>query len=165
MTPAISAASTFLSAACWRMMSSWRSGSVISLTAWSAGLTRLSTATITSARPAPSASRRRSTCRRRGRERPFVGAADRDDRRAVAPGALMTSDTQLRKNPRQLLLEFAQAAGVLYSVRGFCRFFGLCQLPGSALVEGLVAAGARPLGADGLVGHDRDRGVVVALQA
>ena len=36
MTPAISAGSRPLSAACWRMMSSWRSGSVISCTALSA---------------------------------------------------------------------------------------------------------------------------------
>src|SRR3954453_16352001 len=164
MTPAISAASTFLSAACWRMMSSWRSGSVISLTAWSAGLTRLSTATITSARPAPSVSRRRRTCMRRARERPLVWAADRDDRRAVAPGALMTSDRQLRKNPRQLLLQFAQSAGVLYSVGRSCRFLTLWELARGALVERRVPARAGPLYPDGLVGDDRDRGVVVALE-
>src|SRR3954471_23521077 len=161
MTPAISAGSTFLSLACWRMMSSWRSGSVISLTAWSAGRTRLSTATITSARPAPSVSRRRRTCMRRARERPDVRAWDR---RAVAPGALMTSDRQLRKNPRQLLLQFAQSAGVLYSVGRSCRFLTLCELAGGALVERRVPARAGPLCPNGLVGDDRDRGVVVALE-
>src|SRR4051794_29019352 len=145
------------------MTSSWRSGSVISLTAWSAGLTRLSTATITSARPAPSVNRRRMTCLRRAGERPDVRAAGRD-RRAVA-GALMTSDTKLRKYPRQLLLEIAQTAGVLYSVRRSLRFFRLCQLSCGPLVERLVPAGPGALGANRLVGHDRDRRVVVALQA
>src|SRR4051794_27593742 len=165
MTPAISAGSTFLSLACWRMMSSWRSGSVISLTAWSAGRTRLSTATITSARPAPSVSRRRTTCMRRARERPAGRDADREDRRAVAPGALIVSGTQLRKNPRQLLLEFAQTAGVLYSVGRSCRLFRLWELACGALVERRVPTGARPLGADRLGRHDRDRRVVVALEA
>ena len=55
----------------------------------------------------------------------------------------MTSDRQLRKNPRQLLLKFAQTAGVLYSVGRPRGLFGLCQLAGGALVERLVAAGAR----------------------
>ena len=54
----------------------------------------------------------------------------------------MTSDRQLRKNPRQLLLQIAQTAGVLYSVRRPRGFFGLCQLAGGALVERFVAAGA-----------------------
>src|SRR3954447_11814889 len=143
------------------MMSSWRSGSVSSLTAWSAGCTRLSTATITSARPAPSASRRRRTCMRRARERPDGRAWDR---RAVAPGALMTSDAQLRKNPRQLLLQFAQSAGVLYSVGRPGRFLRLWELAGGALVERLVPARPGALRPDGLIGHDRDRRVVVALE-
>src|SRR5689334_18932477 len=139
MTAAISAASTCLSAACWRMMSSWRSGSLISLTAWSAGLTRLSTATITSARPAPSANRRRRTAAREGRR--LLALL----RGAVTGCALMVLRRQLLKNPRQLLLQFAQSAGVLYSVGGPCRFLRLCQLPCGPFVQRFVAAGAGAL--------------------
>src|ERR1700754_1629277 len=159
MTAAIRDASTCLSAACWRMMSSWRSGSLISLTAWSAGLTRLSTATITSARPAPSVNRRRSTAAREGRR--LLALL----RGAVTGWALMLLRRQLLKNPRQLLLEFAQTAGVLYSVRGPVGLLGLCQLSCRAFVQGLVPARPSALGAHRLIGHDGDRGVVVALQA
>src|SRR3954447_18958736 len=141
MTAAISDASTFLSAACWRMMSSWRSGSLISCTALSAGRTRLSTATMTTARPAASIRRRRSTRALDG----WWRAAE--ERRAVAGWALI-SGRHLRKNLRQLLLEFSQSAGVLYSVGRPRGFLLLCQLPGCPFVQGLVPTGAGSLGAD-----------------
>ena len=64
------------------------------------------------------------------------------------------SGRQLRKNLRQLLLEIAQTAGVLYSVGGPRGFFGLCQLAGGPFVEGFVPACAGALGADRLVGDD-----------
>src|SRR3954471_22129453 len=161
MTAAISAASTRLSAACWRMMSSWRSGSLISSTAWWTGWTRLTTATITAARPAARRSRRRSLWRRRARVR---WAAWAEEVRALAGWALMGSGGQLRKYPRQLLLEIPQRAGVFYSVRRPRGLLILRELARGALVDRLVAAGGRPLGAHGLVGHDGDRGVVAGLQ-
>src|SRR4051794_17824353 len=161
MTAAISAGSTCLSAACWRMMSSWRSGSWISSTAWSTGRTRLSTATMTAARPAARTSRRLSSCHRRARDR---GGWGRFPVRAAAGWALI-SGRQLRKNLRQLLLEIAQAAGVFYSVGGPLRFLGLRELARVALVHGLVAARRGPLGPDRLVGHHGDRGVIGGLQA
>src|SRR3954466_12855257 len=161
MTPAISDGSTCLSAACWRMMSSWRSGSWISSTAWSTGRTRLSTATITAARPPTSTSRRLSSWRRRARAR---AERDRLPERAVAGWALI-SRRQLRKNRRQLLLQFAQAAGVFYSVGGALGLLGLRELAGVALVDRLVAPRGGPPGADGLVRHHGDRGVVGGLEA
>src|SRR3954468_9959025 len=91
MTAAISAGSTCLSAACWRMMSSCRSGSLISCTALSAFPTRLSTAIKVSARPASSVSRRRRTWRLRardGRRRDWAVV------RAVAVRALISSASQ-----------------------------------------------------------------------
>src|SRR6201991_1958647 len=162
MTAAISDASTPLSAACWRMMSSWRSGSLISCTAWSTGCTSASTATTTSARPTPRKSGRRSTARRRARRRDAVEG--RLDRRAAAGWALMTSGGQLRKNPRQLLLKFAETAGIVHSVgrpRGFLR---LRELARRALVQRLVPARAGALGPYRLVGHHGDRGVIARLQ-
>src|SRR3954447_21136100 len=161
MTAAISAGSTRLSAACWRMMSSWRSGSLISSTAWLTGCTRLSTATITAARPVARTSRRRRTLRRRAR----VRGALSEEVRALAGWALMGSGGQLRKYPRQLLLEFPQRAGVFYSVGGALGLLGLGELARGALVDGFVPAGGRPLGPHGLVGHHGDRGVVARLQA
>src|SRR3954469_24502582 len=160
MTPAISAGSTCLSAACWRMMSSWRSGSWISSTAWSTGRTRLSTATITAARPATSTSRRLSSWRRRARAR---AERARLPERAVAGWALI-SGRQLRKNRRQLLLQFAQAAGVFYSVGGPLGLLGLRELARGALVDRLVAARGGPFGPHRLIRHDGDRGVVARLQ-
>src|SRR5262245_44734881 len=109
-----------------------------------------------SARPAASVSRRRSA---RPREARRLWAAGRG-RRAVTGGALI-SGGQLRKNPRQLLLEIAQTAGVLYSVGRSIRFLGLCELPCSPFVQRLVPPGACALGSDGFVGDDRDRRVVV----
>src|SRR3954453_391483 len=97
------------------MMSSWRSGSLISSPAWLTGCTRLSTATITAARPVARTSRRRRTLRRRARVR---REARPEEGRALAGWALMGSGGQLRKYTRQLLLEFPQRAGVFYSVGG-----------------------------------------------
>src|SRR3954468_5491744 len=138
MTPAISAGSTSFCAACWRMMSSWRSGSLISSTAWSTGWTRLSTATMTAVRPTARNSRRRRRARERGLARP-------EEVRAVAGWALI-SGRQLRKNRRQLLLQFPQAAGVFYSVGGALGLLGLRELARGALVDRLVAARGGPLG-------------------
>src|SRR3954447_11487010 len=152
MTAAISAASTRLSAACWRMMSSWRSGSFIPSPAWSTGRTRLTTATITAARPAASMSRRRHTWRRRARVR---RSARPDGRRAVAGWALI-SGCQLRKNRRQLLLEFPQGAGVFYSVGRALGLLLLRELARMALVDRLVPAGGRALRPHRLVGHHGD---------
>src|ERR1700759_96706 len=162
MTAAISEASTPLSAACWRMMSSWRSGSLISCTAWSTGCTSASTATTTSARPTASTSRRRSPARRRRRLREAVDG--RLERRAAAGWALMGSGRQLRKNPRQLLLKFAETAGIVHSVGCPLGLLGLGELARRALVQRLVAARRGALGPDRLVGHHGDRRVVARLQ-
>src|SRR3954451_16999993 len=143
------------------MMSSWRSGSLISSTAWLTGCTRLRTATITAARPAARTRRRRSSRRRRAR---VLGAGRPEEVRALAGGALMGSGGQLRKYPRQLLLEIPQTAGVFYSVGRPRGLLILRELARGALVDRLVAAGGRPLGPHGLVGHDGDRGVVAGLQ-
>src|SRR3954451_8907435 len=162
MTAAISDASTPFSAACWRMMSSWRSGSWISCTAWSTGCTSARTATTTSASPVARTSRRRSSARRRARLRDE--AEGRLERRAVAGWALMASGGQLRKNPRQLLLKFAEAAGIVHSVGRPLGLLLLGELACRALVQRLVPAAPGPLLPDRLVGRDGDRGVVVGLQ-
>src|SRR4051812_44951566 len=143
MTAAISDASTSLSAACWRMMSSWRSGSWISRTTWSAGLTRLKTAAATITKPRVSSTRRFHT---RARETLRPRAAGRE--RVVLADALI-SRVQLRKNPRQLLLQFAQTAGVLDNVGRSGGFFSLRELPCGAFVQRLVPPGASALGTDG----------------
>src|SRR3954468_16386999 len=114
---------------------------------------------MTSASPAPSANRRRSTAAREGRR--LVALL----RGALTGWALMLLGRQLLKNPRQLLLEFAQSAGVLYSVGGPVRFLGLCQLSCCPLVQRLVPAPPSSLGTHLLVRDDGDRRVVVALQA
>ena len=62
MTAAISAGSRLLSAACWRMMSSWRRGRVISRTASPSGptpVTTAATAALSTAATANATKRRR----------------------------------------------------------------------------------------------------------
>src|SRR5919205_587846 len=66
MTAAISAGSRPLSRACWRMMSSWRSGSAISRTAWwKPGHASANASAATTAAPSRAPIRRRRTVRRR----------------------------------------------------------------------------------------------------
>src|ERR671927_481253 len=66
MTPATSAGSRSFSRACWRMMSSWRSGSAISRTAWwKPGHASANASAATTAAPSRAPIRRRRTVRRR----------------------------------------------------------------------------------------------------
>src|SRR5919205_587849 len=66
MTAAISAGSRPLSRACWRMMSSWRSGSAISRTAWwKPGHASANASAATTAAPSRAPIRRRTVRRRR----------------------------------------------------------------------------------------------------
>src|SRR5215210_8314556 len=152
MIPAISAGSSCLSAACWRMMSSWRSGSAISLTALSTpGATMAATtaAPITTAR-ASHVSRRSSARRRSGARR---------GRARVVADRVLISLLKLLKYPGQRLLQIFERPGVSDRVRRPGRFLLLGELARRPLVERGVPPRTGPLAPDGLVGHHRQGSV------
>src|SRR5436305_8193302 len=67
------------------------------------------------------------------------------------------------KNFRQLLLQLLDRPVVNHGVRRTLRLFLLGELAGATLGQRLVPAASRPLGAQLLVGHHRDRGVERSL--
>ena len=138
MTAAISAASTPFSAACWRMMSSWRSGSVSS---WIA-----SSNCRQAERPGADGDARPATARRRR-----AGAA------AVAllrfiPAASRPGRTAPARDPRrEPSFSITCSARAAFSVLG--------ELARLALVDQGVAARLGALAAHLVGGDDRDGGV------
>ena len=84
-------------------------------------------------------SRRRQARARDGRRR----GAGRV--RAVVADWALISGLQLRKNPRQLLLQFAQTAGVVDSVGRPLGLFSLWELTGCPFVQGCMTACTGPL--------------------
>ena len=161
MTPAISDGSRPLSAACWRMMSSWRSGSAISCTALSANGRTIAIASAARprarrpARPAGAAgcSAGAPWCAGRGRlAAPDVASGGPGGSlRAHALSLPSTSDK--RASSSSIVPEFATAKVAR------ARLLVLGELARGALVDGLVAAGGGALAPHLLVGDDRDRGV------
>ena len=162
MTAATSAGSTFLSRACWRMMSSWRSGSWISCTACSntgrssrkPRMPRPSTASAVLRR------RRRTAALRRARGRARVA----EERRAVAAGrtlirsACQGSPTGSSRGPR---------ANRDCPQRGSraCAFSSAESWRAARSSSAACPRAAGALEPQRLVGVDHDRRVEGALQA
>src|SRR6187431_914489 len=133
MTPAIRAASRFLSEACWRITSSWRSGSLTSCTALSAhGATIAAIANAAIATAARKPSRRRAPRVRDARRGRF---AAREGDFLVAVLVPIVSSAQLLKNVSQLLLQRCQIAVVADDVIGARRLLFLAELARGALVD------------------------------
>src|SRR5829696_4995062 len=146
MTPAISAGSRPLSAACCRMMSSWRRGSAIS---WTALSTRGATIAATTAAETTIATASQVTRRSSARRRCGV----RRGRARVVADRVLMSLMQLLKYPGQRPLQLVERPGVCDRVRRSGRFLLLGELARRALVERLVPPRPGPLAPDGLVGH------------
>src|SRR4051812_27392246 len=148
MTAATRAGSSPLSCDCWRMMSSWRSGSVISCTACLSGCMPIrTTPPMIPMRTAATRTRRRRTLAARQ-------AAGLGRRLLVALAVAILS--QLLNHFRQLDLQLFKRPVVADDKVRFLRLFVLAQLTRSALGNSGMATSARALGADVLVGDDRD---------
>ena len=168
MTAAIRLASMFFSAACWRMMSSWRSGSVNSRIARSNSpvLTiRPTTNPTSTAAATPAVQRRRRTLRSGDFAPGFDLSAVPDGlkRRAANCGDLSAPPSsfhliaQLREQLGQLPLEVIDRSIVADHVLCPCRLLLLGELPGAALLDqGMTALlGTGP--ASLFVADDRNR--------
>src|SRR4051794_28058917 len=159
MTAAISEASMFFSAACWRMMSSWRNGSVTSSSARSARPERRIASTAPSATTAaPGAARRvqmrpaeaRVPERRREPRRLVAG------RRDVRDTAMLPLSMEPGEQRRELALELLDAAVVDDHVVCPRRFLLLGQLARLALTDQRVAPCLRAPAPHLLRGRDGD---------
>src|SRR5215212_736145 len=161
MTPAMSAASRCLALACWRMMSSWRSGRVTSRTAFSPrGRSSSAPTPATRRTPARSASRRR--------RRTFALTLDLRSPSRLALCRRSRESSGCRQHPdhgRQVALGFLDRPVVDYGVVGAGRLLVLGQLARHPLVCRLMAPALRAARADLLVGDHRDGGVEGALHA
>ena len=123
-----------------------------------------STATITSARPATSISRRRRTCMRRARRRPGGPRAGRSagGRRLSAHGSGRSASQEPPTAPAPVRANCRSSLQRRWPVAAFSACVSWRAVRSSSASW---PRAPRPLGADRLVGHDRDRRVVVALQA
>src|SRR5215212_6831034 len=161
MTAAMSAASRCFSLACWRMMSSWRSGRVTSRTAFSpSGRSSSAPTPATTRTPARSASRRR--------RRTFALTLDLRSPSRLALCRRSRESSGCRQHPnhgRQVALEVLDRAVVDDGVVGARRLLVLRQLARHPLVDRLVAATCRAPHAHLLVGDHRDGRVEGALHA
>ena len=161
----MSAGSRPLSLACWRMMSSWRSGRVISRTAWwNCGHTRTIAIATSSAAPTASGEPAAQHGAPAG-GRPACGRARAAAGGGMGMGAHRERGVQLLKDRGQRKLQLLDSSAVCDHVRRPGRFLLLRKLARGPLVDRVVAARGGALGAHVLVGDDRDGGVVGAFQA
>src|SRR4051812_43576934 len=152
MTAATSAGSRPFFSDCWRMMSSCRSGRVISCTACLSGCSPMTNASAPSVQAATT---RRSRRRRaRAARRAAAWGGRRVPALAVAVGCILSQPLQ---HCGQLRLQLLERAVIPNDEVRFLRLFVLRELPRGARFDQLLATGGGAPGANFLIGKHNDR--------